>query len=245
MVEFQKFAKIPRLYREMVVTEKIDGTNAAIGIKPIENGYKDFLGFDEREGAKLVNVPGGYDYLVYAQSRKRIITPEQDNYGFARLVYDNAEQLIEVLGPGLHFGEYWGSGINRGYGFADGTRMFSLFNVSRWSHINYYPVGELVLSSVPILYEGEFNTQVVSDILNDLKKNGSEARPGYERPEGVVVYHKQANFLFKATIENDQLPKEVAAQFPDVSSLTFTNEYNGWTISGPWDAPVMTMNAAA
>ena len=31
-IEFQGFGKIPRLNRDIVITEKIDGSNAAIGI---------------------------------------------------------------------------------------------------------------------------------------------------------------------------------------------------------------------
>ena len=83
MPQFEGFPKIARLNRDMVVTEKIDGTNAAIGI----NGEE-----------------------IWAQSRKRLITPEDDNFGFAAWVQKNAYALRLILGDGLHFGEYWGLG---------------------------------------------------------------------------------------------------------------------------------------
>jgi hypothetical protein len=36
---------------------------------------------------------------------------------------------------------------------------------------------------------------------------GSLAAPGFLKPEGVVVYHTAGNTLFKATIEDDAMPK--------------------------------------
>ena len=105
MTDFVGFSKIARLSREMVITEKIDGTNGCI-----------FIGED---GEFLVG------------SRSRWITPENDNHGFARWVYDHKNELMS-LGPGRHFGEWWGSGIQRGYGLTKGEKRFSLFNVKRW-----------------------------------------------------------------------------------------------------------------
>jgi len=56
---FQPWPKTPRLNRDCIVTEKIDGTNSAIVIDEVGD--------------------------VYAQSRNRLITPGDDNYGFAAL----------------------------------------------------------------------------------------------------------------------------------------------------------------
>jgi RNA ligase len=80
---FETFPKIPRLYRECIVTEKIDGTNAQVVIP------------DDPNEPLLVG------------SRNRWITPGKttDNYGFAEFVYNN-EQAIRRLGPGKHFGEW-------------------------------------------------------------------------------------------------------------------------------------------
>jgi len=100
-----------------VITEKIDGTNAAIGV--VQTGW------DGEAGA--VSRP---HYRVYAQSRTRIITPQSDNMGFAAWVQQHAEVLAQTLGEGLHFGEWWGVGIQRGYGLSE--RRFSLFNTARW-----------------------------------------------------------------------------------------------------------------
>ena len=102
--EFAGFPKMARLSRDIVITEKIDGTNAQIYIT--------------KEGE------------IRAGSRNRWITPADDNFGFAQWVESNRDQLLE-LGPGRHFGEWWGSGIQRGYGMEKGEKKFSLFNAVR------------------------------------------------------------------------------------------------------------------
>ena len=101
--EFNKFAKMARLSRECIITEKIDGTNAQI----------------------LITDDGGF----YTGSRNRWITPDDDNYGFSAWAHENKNELMK-LGAGRHFGEWWGKGIQRNYGLNE--RKFSLFNVSRW-----------------------------------------------------------------------------------------------------------------
>lgn len=101
---FIEFPKIPRLSRDVVITEKIDGTNGVIQVS--DNTYD-----------------------VRAGSRTRWITPAEDNYGFARWVEDNKRDLGN-LGTGTHYGEWWGKGINRGYNLDE--RRFSLFDTSRW-----------------------------------------------------------------------------------------------------------------
>lgn len=111
MTEFRPFQKIPRLNRDCVITEKIDGTNGCICIT--EHG-------DFRVG-----------------SRNRWITPFDDNYGFADWAYQHAGDLIADLGVGTHFGEWWGKGIQRSYGLKE--RRFSLFNTSRWGGDNPTP----------------------------------------------------------------------------------------------------------
>lgn len=177
---FKEFPKIPRLNRDMVITEKIDGTNAAIRIEQRPYGY----------------------FKVIAQSRNRDITPDDDNFGFARWVYENDEALVATLGMGIHFGEWWGSGIQRGYGLTKGEKRFSLFNTSRWNEENTASVPGLGV--VPVLYEGPFDTHVINDKVQWLKENGSLAAPGFMRPEGVIAFHVAGNLMFKVTCEKDE-----------------------------------------
>lgn len=176
---FEAWPKTPRLFRDIIITEMIDGTNAAVIVTD--------------------------DLQVGAQSRSRLITPEQDNHGFARWVYDNAEQLAAVLGPGRHFGEWWGSGILRGYGLQKGEKRFSLFNVNRYADRDFSELPGVAL--VPTLYVGPFIEDAIWDSLYELEAEGSMAAPGFMRPEGIVTFHTAANMVFKATLENDESPK--------------------------------------
>jgi hypothetical protein len=217
--EFTSFPKLARLNREIWITEKIDGTNAQVRIIKPEVAVSEFSGW-------VAHVD---DHLIWAGSRNRWVTPEQDNHGWARWVKENAEELVK-LGYGSHFGEWWGSGINRGYGLTKGEKHFSLFNTLRWS-----PPGQPTIQSgerwddkskvmtpiftqeapaccgvVPVLYRGLFETECVNMALSELKAVGSIASPGYMNPEGVVVFHTAANSVFKVTIKDDEKPKGAA-----------------------------------
>lgn len=196
MPEFTPWPKIARLNRDIVITEKIDGTNAAIGIVPCEdNVLCKGLSDDCRP-------------LVYAQSRTRIITPQSDNFGFASWVQDHAPLLAELLGPGLHFGEWWGSGIQRGYGLDE--KRFSLFNTAKWREsAENNPDWWGLLDTVPVLYEGPFMQRKIDAALIKLGSGGSVAAPGFMKPEGIVVFHAAAGVMFKVTIEGDEKPKGV------------------------------------
>lgn len=186
MVEFVAFPKIPRLKRNCVISEKIDGTNAAVRIA-------------NEDGADCIGSAG--DKFLYAQSRARMITPEKDNFGFAAWAAKHVDELV-LLGEGLHFGEWWGPGIQRGYGLAE--KRFSLFNTSRWSN---NPDRPPCCHVVPILYGGIFTTTIVDEVLVSLREIGSRCSPGFMRPEGVVVYQVAAGQYFKRTLENDEAPK--------------------------------------
>jgi len=226
-IEFTSFPKIARLNRNITITEKIDGTNAAIGIV---DGITDPEFGPE---GQVCHVWTGElsGYTVYAQSRKALIAPERDNFGFAQWVWDNAALLASALGPGLHFGEWWGSGIQRGYDLPKGEKRFSLFNTKRWYGLAMLepdrgwmrPDGLLVkvpaeLGVVPILYEGPFNEGLGHGTLkwamrpwdaalDHLAVHGSLASPGFMKPEGIVIYHHAQNSMFKVTLEKDEEPK--------------------------------------
>lgn len=194
---FAPFPKVARLSREIIVTEKIDGTNAQILIT--EDGQ------------------------MLAGSRTRWITPQDDNFGFAAWADQNRDELMQ-LGPGRHFGEWWGAGIQRKYGLSE--RRFSLFNVQRWCLHGTEPqqiptcdprvvktqdVLPACCSLVPVLYRGDFNTAAVDSAIEFLRANGSAAAPGFMNPEGVVVFHTAGNVGFKKTLHKDEMPKSMAA----------------------------------
>ncbi len=182
--EFVEFPSIARLSKGMVLTEKIDGTNAQVHITE--------------------------DGRMFAGSRSRWISPAADNHGWAAWVQAHRDELM-TLGPGSHFGEWWGSGIQRGYGLTKGEKRFSLFNVGRWydgmftseqiteKHTPCPPC----CSVVPILYTGPFDTAKIEATLTLLGAVGSSASPGFMNPEGIVIYHEAARVLFKKTLEGD------------------------------------------
>jgi hypothetical protein len=201
-IEFKEWPKTPRLLRNITITEKIDGTNAAIGIIPVDNEAVD-------------SDPSIVDYVmlnrqrfgVYAQSRSRLITPGKstDNYGFAGWVQRNSGELVELLGEGLHYGEWWGAGIQRKYGMSE--KWFSLFNTARYSDLNT----DLHLSVVPVLYEGPNDTAAIASALESLRVNGSVAAPGFMNPEGICVYQAASRQVSKVTLDHNDAGKWEAA----------------------------------
>jgi len=176
--KFVGFPKMARLSRECVITEKIDGTNAQVCIT--------------EDGKFLVG------------SRTRWITPENDNMGFARWAMEHKDELM-LLGPGQHFGEWWGQGIQRKYDLKE--KRFSLFNVHRWADPIVRPA---CCHVVPELFRGVFTTDIADRCIMNLKHGGSVAAPGFLKPEGIVIFHTAKGFLFKKTIEKDEVPKCLA-----------------------------------
>ena len=194
-IDFVEFPKIGRLSREISVTEKLDGTNASI-----------YIG---EAGEFLIG------------SRTKWITPADDNYGFARWATEHKEELVK-LGPGRHFGEWWGSGIQRGYGLQKGEKRFSLFNTIRWCLHGTEPlqfptpdprvfktqeVLPACVGLVPVLWKGMFDTAEIDRVLRELELHGSMAAPGFFPAEGLVTFHTGANMCFKKTILKDEVPK--------------------------------------
>ncbi len=169
--EFVGFPSIRRLSRDVVVSEKIDGTS----------------------GLVFVSDAG----VVRAGSRNRWVTPESDNYGFASWVAANEEELRR-LGPGRHYGEWYGSGIQRRYGLTE--KRFTLFRTDKWSDDSVRP---RCCEVVPVLYTGPFDTNKIEEVLKDLRVNGSVAVPGWMNPEGIVVFHTHSGTLFKKTLDGD------------------------------------------
>lgn len=202
--EFEKFPKIARLNREIIITEKIDGTNAQILIEPYTEPSLDPLWATPVRDKYRLGISNGCE--VFAGSRTRFLTVNEDNFGFANWVVDNLNSLVATLGPGRHYGEWWGKGIQRGYNIS--TRRFSLFNVNKWAS---YKIPDEIkaagLTGVPELWRGLFSEKQIKLTLDELRHGGSYAAPGFMNPEGIVIYHTHANKLFKVTLENDDRPK--------------------------------------
>ncbi len=213
-LQFKSFPKMARLSRQIQITEKIDGTNAQILITTNDN---------INHPAVIATKKGemGENLVMLAGSRNKWITPKDDNYGFAQWVKDNAEDLFN-LGAGRHFGEWWGQGIQRKYGMNE--KVFSLFNAIKWCEHEKEPKKILTADPriekmqtkapaccrvVPVLWEGDFDSNAINYVLKSLEIHGSFAAPGFMKPEGVIIYHIAGNVGFKKTIEGDSSPKSV------------------------------------
>jgi hypothetical protein len=189
--EFHEFRKIPRLSREIIITEKIDGTNGVIYIDEQNNIFA-----------------GSRNRWLWGSIQEEI---HNDNHGFAKRVKANKEELLK-LGKGYHYGEFWGKGIQRGYNLQE--KKFSLFNVSKWVKDKNQILKENqeycsdCCDIVPVLFIGEFDTSVIRIALNNLEMHGSFAANGYMNPEGIVIYHTAGRLYFKKTIQDDEKGKD-------------------------------------
>jgi hypothetical protein len=159
----------------MVITEKIDGTNAQIYINEECTEFQ-------------------------CGSRNRWISEGDDNYGFAKWCSENRDAVLS-LGKGQHFGEWYGSGIQRGYGLTE--KRFALFNTLRWGTPEQQErLAKTKIELVPILYQGPFSVEAIEDCMKDLKENGSRVNETWFSAEGIVIYLPGPRSIFKYTFDN-------------------------------------------
>jgi len=223
-MKFKEFQKIPRLKRDCVISEKLDGSNASVCIFSLESIKKEFAIIEQMYEwieqfclyihPENPHVEEKDKLYLFAGSRNRWlqIGKQSDNHGFASWVKENSEELFN-LGEGIHYGEWVGQGINRNYGLKE--KRFYLFNTGRWADFNNPPMqieGDKRIYApkccyvVPVLYIGAFTTDIVDKTIATLKEHGSYAVP-FMNPEGVVIYLTASRQLYKQTIENDEKPK--------------------------------------
>ena len=232
MPDFTYYPKTPRLSSGYIITEKLDGSHAAVVIEEYP-----WTSAQPLTGPELVaqvdTFPTGR-FNLYAQSRNRFVTPQSDNFGFAAWVRERAEELVEIPGPGRHFGEWWGHGIQRGYGLPRGERHFSLFNVTRHNPLGsmadleaYFaapPAGREPLfpdlpelSTVPVISAADNDrslramSHMVDRALARLSLAGSLAAE-FARPEGIVLFHSRSNQVFKAFCDDAEKAAEVRSR---------------------------------
>lgn len=165
--EFRPWPKISRYSEEpeeIVITEKMDGVNACI------------------------NMWDGN--IVSVQSRKRIITPENNNMGFATWVEENKDGLV-ALGNGYHFGEWVGPGIQKNPHKLD-KKTFYLFNTFRPRD----SVPEGLVEIVPVMYKGNDHSQI--------EKCLDSLRYVDYTPEGIIIYYTQSRIYKKYTFRGNE-----------------------------------------
>lgn len=204
--KYPKFESIPRLNRSYVISEKIDGTNGLIEVTrdTLTQGVLSTPFYDKISGRIYVSREG-QNWELRAGSRSRWLTDSRDNFGFWHWAKQNAIELTK-LGDGLHYGEWYGKGIQRGYGLDE--KRFMLFNTDRWGNGAERPSCTEVAT---VLVHG--STDLSADVrgaVEALRQHGSFHVPGFSNPEGVVVYHTAARQYFKVTVDNDGMPKSLA-----------------------------------
>lgn len=157
--EFRKWSKTKRLTdTEMVITQKMDGTNAQI--------------LFSKDSTKQ-------DIRCMVGSRNKWLV-DVDNFGFKAFVTEHYKALFNFLGPGRHYGEWCGPGIQTGEGLEE--RKLFLFG-------NYSEIPdscEHLLATVPELYRGAVSLEAVRHILEQLILDGSYVN-GFDKPEGIIV----------------------------------------------------------
>lgn len=196
-VGFIKWPSTPRFHKYLTITEKINGTNACIRI---------------------------LDGKLTTQSRKRLITPDDDNFGFARWAYDNAGALTDVLGYGVHFGEWFGEGIQKNPLGIEGKR-FAHFSPWKFNDAEKERIENSgLVEFVPILFEGQADEWTIPHTIEMLRVYGSrvegakstevEVFPGPDgtytkanAAEGVIVWQKETQQKYKILLENDSIHK--------------------------------------
>lgn len=219
-MDFEAFDKIPRLSREVIVTEKVDGTNGVIGIERLTDTPSPNRADAVFQGPITSDVYVIFDhhlYLVQPGSRSRWLSEREDNFGFWKFVWENAMELVIKLGEGRHYGEWYGSGVNGNkYNLPPGEKRFMLFNTERWSgEASRPPCCEVST----VLFRGQFDelmgpaytgcdccydNSVLDGILQGLALYGSRHVIGSAYSEGAIIFHHAGNLLFKKTILKDE-----------------------------------------
>lgn len=196
---FEHWPRIPRMASECSITEKLDGTNASILIVKMAAETPEFQeqcweALDQKRGLLIDGM------AVFACSRNRHIWPGQDNHSFASWVWENAPELVRILGEGRHFGEWWGRGIQRGYEMP--YRVFSVFNTYQYAWLNDEEERERhdvieSLRCVPVLYRGIFSFEALNEAINTLSQEYEDIPVV---AEGVVIHFRNNDAPFKIII---------------------------------------------
>lgn len=183
----------PTLFKEgdeVVVQEKLHGTNARASILPfIANTWrkkiKKFFGLAPKTencyGSNMVEISASTEYKGYYG---------QDIYGEAF----EAAGVFERLMPGeIVFGEIIGPGVQKGYEYGLSSRRFIVFDVKILRHdgkftwLNPYEVenycNERDFDFVPVFYRGPYSR----DAIYAMTKGPSVFDPKTKVREGVVV----------------------------------------------------------
>lgn len=156
----------------------------------------------------------GADGEVWCQSRSNIITPEQDNAGFAMFVESNKLQFKELLTTarttsGFHtgdiviYGEWCGQGIQKGIALSLLPKMFVIFGIALM-----HEVDETYIRT-------NFTSEEVKEVCATVNK------PTGKIPEGSFVYCIYDFPTFKEEIDFEN-PHEIVEQLNIITEAVGT-----------------------
>jgi len=156
-VEFVKWRSIKRPEKNtIIITEKMDGTNGCIIIKD--------------------------GIIIGVQSRTKLLSIDDDNYGFFAWCAEHAAHIIDVLGDGRHYGEFCGPGINKNRHDL-GQRAFFIFNTFVYPTIPE----SAYIKKIDLIYTGKYSDLEIRKASFYINLRGM--RFGY-CPEGFVVFYE-------------------------------------------------------
>lgn len=202
MSEFIPYPSIKRGldFGWMVITEKVDGTNAMF---IIENKQIVLIG-SHKEPKKMVNDPRWVKQFENAPDKERLLAeePRKTHYGFAGWIEDHKEELCAKLNDGTYYGEWYGPGINKNRDYNLTEKRFAFFQAHKWTD----PRRPRVSGSdvVPILYIGSISTEACERAMEKLAKEGSQIAPGFMNPEGVVIEIPGLHLMRKYTFAGNK-----------------------------------------
>jgi len=198
MAEFKRYPRIKRSLGlgNMLITEKIDGTNAMF---VIEDKKLTLLGTHRRQllmigDPKLIE---HYQHIPDLEYRESLMAeePRRAHFGFVGWCEDHKEEL-ESIGDGVYYGE-WVTPEVKGcqrYPYEGPPKLF-LFCPQRWPEQRPQPA---CLDLVPTLYRGPFNEEMIQTVIDELDGD-SVAFPGSDNPEGIIIELLQLKKLCKWT----------------------------------------------
>ena len=207
---YPSFSSIERLENiYCVISEKIDGTNGLIEIQNKAN--------NSNTGSMIVKFG----------SRNRYISFSDDNAGFANFFrhyekkfknmakeiiassYNEDSQTDEIPTenyPLRIYGEWFGKGIQRGYGLDD--KYFMPFSSFYAEHMIKAGIPNIMMPN--IMYTGKFSLEVVDNCMNCLTSGSfHNLITNYDNPEGIVIYFPKYNFRLKQTFEGSKWERNI------------------------------------
>lgn len=186
---FNKIERLENIY--CIISEKIDGTNGLIEINydSVKFGSKNRYLESHEDNAGFMNFYS-YHKNIFINTAKELNEKEIEISGETLTKY-------EEIYPIHIYGEWFGKGIQRGYGLD--KKFFMPFNPEYAELLIEHEVPHIVRPY--ILYEGKFSEKVATSSMHFLKEEGSYVIPKYMKPEGIVIYFPKYNFYLKDTFE--------------------------------------------